>query len=198
MAGTSDGDGGRFGGVATMVGWIGAGALLVAAGALAVEATLTLPFSRALLVGLGIALGGGIGAVGYLLSADDIEETEPDRETMTVEMDEEAIPAPEPVDLFDGHPDPILYYADGGYGPVVRAANESFGATFDVPPGRIAGTPLEETLMTTDSDAVDTESITDPAFETTVECKTGSGVGRFRLRSVDAGGDGYLLYTPVE
>ncbi len=60
-------------------------------------------------------------------------------ETMTVSADAKHTPEPQPVDLFDGHPDPVLYFADEGHGPVVRAANESFGATFDVPSDRLAG-----------------------------------------------------------
>ncbi|MFC7077179.1 hypothetical protein [Haloarcula halophila] len=199
MAGTSDEqDGGRFGSVATMVVWIGAGALLVAGGALAVGAAVELPLSQAVLGGLGVALGGGIGAVGYLVSADDIQRADTGRTGDTVELNEEEIPSPEPIDLFGGHPDPILYYTDEGYGPVVRAANEAFGDTFDVPPARIAGTPLGETLMTVDSGAIDAESVTDDGFETTVACETAAGRKQFRVRSVGDGTDGYLLYTPVE
>ncbi|WP_324758969.1 hypothetical protein [Haloarcula montana] len=199
MAGTSDEqDGGRFGSVATMVVWIGAGALLVAGGALAVGAAVELPLSQAVLGGLGVALGGGIGAVGYLVSADDIQQVDTERTGNAVELDEEEIPAPEPIDLFGGHPDPILYYTDEGYGPVVRAANEAFGDTFDVPPARIAGTPLGETLMTVDSGAIDAESVTDDGFDTTVTCETAAGRKQFRVRSVGDGTDGYLLYTPVE
>ncbi|WP_284010059.1 hypothetical protein [Haloarcula pelagica] len=199
MAGRSEQqDGSRFGSVATMVAWIGAGAVLVAGGALAVGSVVDLPLSRTVLGGLGIALGGGIGAVGYIVSVDDIEHPETDRPAETVELDDEEIPAPEPIDLFGGHPDPILYYTDEGYGPVVRAANEAFGATFDVPTARIAGTPLGETLMAVDSAAIDTAAVADDEFEATNTFETATGHREYRLRSVGDGDDGYLLYTPLE
>lgn len=198
MAEQSDqADGRRFGSVATMVAWIGAGAILVAGGALVVGAAVDLPLSRAVLGGLGVALGGGIGAVGYLATVDDIEHTETGRTVKTVDTDDDTAPPPEPIDLFGGHPDPILYYTDEGYGPVVRAANEAFGTTFDVPPARIAGTPLEETLMTVESGAVDPAAVTDGTFEATVTCETAAGPAQYRLRSVGDDGDGYLLYTPL-
>ena len=181
-----------------MLGWIVLGAAVVAAGTLAVEATVEIPLSRAAVFGLGLALGGGLGAVGRLLTAGEPERSDPEGETMTVAVDEDEPPAPQPSDLFDEHPDPLLYFADEGHGPIVRAANDAFGATFDVPTDRLAGTPLSEALLVTEGDGHDPAAVTEAGFETTVTCETATGTETFRLRTVGSDADGYLLYTPVE
>ena len=178
-----------------VVGWIGAGALALAAVMLALDSVAALPLPRAVAVGLGLALGGGIGGVARLFRADgDAEVTD---ETMTVAA-EPTRPTPEPADLFDGHPDPVLYYATEGHGPVVRAANPAFGETFDVPADRLAGTPLSEALLVAGENTVGADAVTAGDLDRVVLCDTTAGPQRFRLRAIGDEGTGYLLYTPAD
>ena len=102
-------------------------------------------------VGLGVALGGGLGVVTNYLATGEEESVD---ETMTVER-EPSHAGPTPADLFDDHPDPVLYVADEGHGPVVRAANDAYGETFDVPVDAVIGAPLAEAVLAgEDTDAV--------------------------------------------
>lgn len=188
-------DGGpQAGSLLTVVGWIAIGAVSLAAALLALDSVVALPFSREVAIGLGLALGGGIGGVARLFRADKTVDS-PDQ-TMTVGVDSDATTTPEPADLFDGHPDPVLYYATEGHGPVVRAANEAFGETFDVPVERIEGTPLSEALLVTGEETVDADAVTAGGLDRIVDCETTAGTERFRLRTIANGQSGYLLYTP--
>ncbi|WP_236035527.1 hypothetical protein [Haloarcula rubra] len=186
---------GRFGSLVVAVGYIGAGAVTLAALMFVVDTVAALPVSRPVSLGLGVALGGGLGAVVHFLrTADDVEV---DDETMTVDVEESSTPAPQPADLFDGHPDPVLYYADEGHGPVVRAANEAFATTFDVPAGQLAGTPLSEAVLVTGAEAADGDRLDADGYDAVVTCETGGGAASFRLRTVATEASGYVLYTPV-
>lgn len=189
------GGGPQLGSLITVVGWIAVGALTLAAVLLALDSVVALPFPRQVAIGLGLALGGGIGGVARLFRADEAAET-PDQ-TMTVDVDASETPAPEPADLFDGHPDPVLYYAAEGHGPVVRAANDAFGERFDVPVERIEGTPLSEALLVTGEETVDADAVVAGGLDRIAECETTAGTERLRLRTVTSGETGYLLYTPL-
>lgn len=182
-------------GLLTVVGWIGAGALVLATLLLVLDLMVDLPFSRPVAVGLGLAMGGGLGGVANLLRGGNAPDT--GDETMTIETEGASTPTPQPADLFDDHPDPVLYYATEGHGPVVRAANEAFGETFDVPPERLAGTPLSEALLVAGEDTVDADAVTAGGLDVIVRCETADGSASFRLRTVGGEASGYLLYTPV-
>ncbi|MDS0283334.1 hypothetical protein [Haloarcula onubensis] len=188
------GSGPQFESLLAVVGWIAVGAVSLAAVLLALDSVVALPFSREVALGLGIALGGGIGGVARLFRVDERAER-PDQ-TMTVDVDPDETTAPEPADLFDGHPDPVLYYAAEGHGAVVRAANEAFGETFDVPVDRIEGTPLSEALLVTGEGTVAADAVTAGGLDRVVDCETAVGTERVRLRTITNGQTGYLLYTP--
>jgi hypothetical protein len=142
-------------GLTSLVGWLLAGSLLGAALGYAATAWLaSVPLTRTVAVGLGIALGGGVGAVASLLADDASDDggSAAAGEAMTVDMETDDAPPPKPADLFDDHPDPVLYVAAQGHGPVVLAANAAFPRTFDVPETAMSGTPLAEAITTTDGD----------------------------------------------
>lgn len=191
---TETGGGPQLGSLLTVVGWIAIGAVSLAAALFALDSVVALPFSRAVAIGLGLALGGGIGGVARLFRADEAVDTAD--QTMTVDVDNSAPTNPEPADLFDGHPDPVLYYAAEGHGPVVRAANGAFGETFDIPANRIEGTPLSEALLVTGEETVGADAVTAGGLDRLVDCETTTGTERFRLRTIGNGRTGYLLYTP--
>ena len=181
----------RLGSLAAVIGWIGAGAVVLATVALVVQSTLSLGLSEQVTVGLGLALGGGLGGVVYLLLTDSPGET------VTVSTDTEPTPDPQPVDLFDGHPDPVLYFVDDGNGPVVRAANEAFGTTFDVPADRLTGTALSEALLVAGIDEVDAESVSTADLDVVALSTAHDEPTRFRLRTAGVPSTGYLLLTPL-
>lgn len=184
-------------GLLAVVGWIAVGALLLAALMLALERAVGLPLSEEVALGLGLALGGGLGGLANLLQ--DGTETRTSDETVTVAAETQASsPEPQPADLFDGHPDPVLYYADDEHGPMVLAANDAFGDRFDVPADRLAGTPLSEALLVTGDQTVGADAVTAGGLDEVVLCDTSDGGGQFRLRTVQRDDSGYLLYTPVE
>ncbi|WP_336337768.1 hypothetical protein [Haloarcula brevis] len=185
----------RLGSLAAILGWIGAGAVVLATVALLVQSTLSLGLSEQVTVGLGLALGGGVGGVSYLLFTDSPGESAD--ETVSVSADAEATPEPQPVDLFDGHPDPVLYFADDGHGPVVRAANEAFGTTFDVPADRLTGTALSEALLVAGIDEVDAESVNTADLDVVALSTAHDEPTRFRLRTAGVPSTGYLLLTPL-
>lgn len=200
------GDVRRRSGLTPLVGWLLGGSLLGAAlGYVATVWFTGFPLATEGGVGLGIALGGGLGVVSNLVAADardgDVEAVE----SMTVDMDADDSPSPRPADLFDGHPDPILYVADEGHGPVVRAANDAFTEAFGVPADAINGTPLDEALMATD-DATGSSAVSDivdaaaagERFDTVLACQTRDGETRFRIRTAGRGADGYVIYTPAD
>ena len=187
--------GGQLGGLLTIVGWIGAGAISLAAVLLALDLVVNLPFSRQVALVLGLAMGGGLGGVAnFLREGETVQVSD---ETMTVDVDPDTTPEPQPADLFDGHPDPVLYYSEAGHGPVVRAANRAFGEMFDVPPGRLEETPLSEAMLVAGGESVAVNRVTSGSLDTVVACEIPDGIQRFRLRSVGSDRTGYLLYTPV-
>ncbi|MDS0222028.1 hypothetical protein NDI54_11785 [Haloarcula sp. S1AR25-5A] len=198
MSESSAGKGGRqrLGSLAAVIGWIGAGAVVLATVALVVQSVLGLGLSEQVTVGLGLALGGGLGGVSYLLVADSPAETTD--ETMTVSAETDQAPEPQPIDLFDGHPDPVLYFIDEGHGPVVRAANESFGTTFDVPSDRLDGTALSEALLVAGIDEVDAETVSAADLDVVALSTTHDEPRRFRVRTAGVPSTGYLLLTPLE
>ena len=130
---------------------------------------------------------------------DEGEAEQP--ESMTVRM-EQGNPGPQPADLFEAHPDPLLYYANEGEGPVVRAANDAFVEAFGVPAGAVEDAALRDTLMI----AAPTEEVVDAAarggtFDEVLACE-GEGVAQFRVRVVavsdEVGARGYVVYSPVD
>lgn len=184
----------RFHGVGGLVTGLVAGAVIGAAIGYAAVAVLAVPLSSLGTVSLGIALGGGVGVVTNYLATGDEESVD---ETMTVEQETERV-SPTPADLFDGHPDPILYVADEGHGAVVRAANAAYASTFDVPADAVIGAPLADAVMASS----ETETVVDAVergdgVDDVVTCSTPDGDTAFRLRTAGAADDGYLLYTPV-
>lgn len=193
-------------GVAGLLGWLVAGSVLGGGLGYAAVAAGDVPVPTDGAVGLGIALGGGLGVVSNLVAADAGRESPPDTESdsATVALADDDARSPRPADLFDGHPDPVLYVADEGHGPVVRAANRSFATTFDVSRDAMRGTPLEDALLTTlatdatlsASDVVERVSSED-ATDVAATCRTADGDARFRLRDVGDAADGYVVYTPA-
>lgn len=164
-------------------------------------ATLAAPQVRTIALGFGIAVGGGFGAVARSLAA---AETTAQSESVTVDATEAKTetPEPRPVDLFEDHPDPVLYVEDAGEGPVVRAANAAFEETFGVGTEAVENAALADALMATDrvADVVDAVADAGP-FDAIVTCETAGDPRPFRLRTVALGGGaatrGYVLYTPV-
>lgn len=197
MSKSSSGAGGRhrFGSLAAVVGWIGVGAVVFAAVASVVQSVLSLGLSAQVSVGLGLALGGGLGGVSYLLVTDSPGDTAGG--TVTVSADVEQSPEPQPADLFDGHPDPVLYFVDQGHGPVVRAANEAFGTAFDVPTDRLNGTALSEALLVAGIDEVDAETVGTTDLDVVALSTTPDEPRQFRVRTAGAPPTGYLLLTPL-
>lgn len=201
------GDVRRRSGLTSLVGWLLGGSLLGAALGYAATGFAGVPLATDAGIGLGIALGGGVGAVSNLLAEDarDDGDGAETAESMTVDMEADDSASPQPADLFDGHPDPVLYVADQGHGPVVLAANDAFTETFDVPGDAMSGTPLDEALMVTD-DAADSNAVTHivdaieagERADTDLTCQTPGEPTRFRLRTAGRGADGYVVYTPLD
>lgn len=146
-------------------------------------------------VGLGVALGGGIGVVtNYVATGEEGESGE----TVTVERDPEPA-SPTPADLFDDHPDPVLFVVDEGHGPVVRAANAAYGDTFDVPTDAVIGAGLEDAVLAGErTDDVVAAVADGESLDTVVTCEAADGERSFRLRTAGTGANGYLVYTPTE
>lgn len=185
----------RLGSLAAVAGWIGAGAIFFGTVALAVQSVLSLGLSEQVTVGLGLAIGGGFGGVSYLVVTDSNRDRAD--QTMTVPTEPVQTPEPQPVDLFDGHPDPVLFFADEGHSPVVRAANDAFGTMFDVPPDRLNGTALSEALLVAGIDEVDTEAVCSADLDTVAISTVQDEPTKFRLRTAGVPTAGYLVFTPV-
>lgn len=156
------------------------------------------PIEPDVAVGLGIAAGGGLGAMIWLLAIG--EEQAPEDETMTVDMAEEAdaIPGPEPADLFESHPDPILYVDATDDTPIVLGANPAFAAAFG---GDVAeGVPLADAIPA-DDEAVVEAAAAGREFGATIDCETATGAEAFHVRLVPIEiGDRltvYVLFGPV-
>ena len=182
-----------------LVGWIVGGA--VAGGAIGFGVARAMaPAAATLAVVFGAATGGGFGAVVRLFVFETTDTEQP--ESVTVGGEPESVPDPEPVDLFEGSPDPILYFDDAGEGPVVRAANPAFADTFDVGANAVENAALRDALMlAARSDAVVAAAERGEQFDDVVACETPTGTVEFRVRTttVDSptGTRGYVLYTPV-
>jgi len=185
----------RLRGVGGLLSGLVIGAFIGAGIGYAAVTVLGAPITLIGAVSLGLALGGGLGVVtNYLVTGDEGSVDE----TMTVER-EPAQATPTPADLFDEHPDPVLYVADEGHGPVVRAANAAYGTVFDIPADAVLGAPLEEAVLAgDDTERVVTAVEAGERLDAVVTCETGDGERTFRIRTAGAGDDGYLVYTPVE
>ena len=186
-----------------LLGWILVGA--VAGGAIGWGlAQAVAPTAGTISVVFGAAIGGGFAAVIRLFVFGNSSRQEPESVTVdTGEADDDRVPDPEPIDLFEGSPDPILYFDDAGDGPVVRAANPAYEAVFGVNATAVENAALGDALMVTDR----TEHVVDAAaageqFDDVIACETGQETVRFRVRTTTtdglAGTRGYVLYTPVE
>lgn len=156
--------------------------------------------STGIAAGLGVAVGGGLGAMVWFLAVGDSGEQE-GMETVAVQMEsDEASPTPQPADLFAANPDPIVYFA--GERPVVRTVNAAFEETFGVAAATLEDADLSEAVMAED-DADDVLEAIGPSgsYDAVRDCETVEGVRSMRLRLAvtERGGrtDGYLLYTPV-
>lgn len=185
----------RLRGVGGLLTGIAVGALSGAVTGYVAVAVAEIPLAMSGAVGLGVALGGGLGVVTNYLATGEEESVD---ETMTVEREPDHA-GPRPADLFDDHPDPVLYVADEGHGPVVRAANDAYGETFDVPVDAVIGAPLEDAVLAgEDTDAVVSRVAAGEGVDTVVSCETSDGERRFRLRTAGTDDDGYLVYTPLD
>lgn len=185
-----------------LVSWILGGAL--AGGAIGWGlAQATAPTAATISAVFGAAIGGGFAAVIRLFVFGDTGRQEPESVTVDTGETDARVPDPEPIDLFEGSPDPILYFDDAGDGPVVRAANPAYEAVFGVDTTAVENAALGDALMVTDR----TERLVDAAaaseqFDDVIACETGQETVRFRVRTTTtnglAGTRGYVLYTPVD
>lgn len=167
------------------VGWLGAAAVLP-------------DVSSPLAAGLGVAVGGGLGAVVWLLAAGDDADRGPG--TVDVDMGADADPAPQPADLFAASPDPIVFFVDRGDGPVVRALNPAFEESFGTDAAALEDAPLAEALPA----GADAEAVLaggdGAAHDAVYDCETVDGTRPMRLRVAVTGegaSAGYLLYSAV-
>jgi hypothetical protein len=183
-------------GLGTLLAWILGGAVLGALVGFVSHGVVDVSLTRVGLVGLGTALGGGLGGLVYFLSIGEAEEGTD--AGVRVDMDREDAPEPRPADLFEEHPDPVLYVADEGGGPVVRAANVAYGETFDLPPSALAGTPLSEALVPAGEigDLAETLAAGE-SVDRELRFETAKRERPFRVRSVGNPADGYVLFTPA-
>jgi hypothetical protein len=182
--------------------WI-LGAAVVGGGVGYGIATLTVPTATPIALGFGIAVGGGLGAVARLFAVGETEAQPPDTVTVSSAGDETSVPDPQPVDLFEENPDPVLYFDDSGDGPVVRAANPSFEETFGVGDAAVENAALADALMVTErGDDIVTAASQARSADVVVACETPGGARSFRVRTVALarGGStrGYVVYTPTE
>jgi PAS domain-containing protein len=168
-------------------------------------AQVTAPTAVGLATIFGAAIGGGFAAVIRLFVFADATPQETESVTIGSESsnDAETVPDPEPIDLFEGTPDPILYFDDAGDGPVVRAANPAYAETFGVAAESVERAALGDALMVTArGDAIVAAAGAGERFDERVACETGTQTRPFRVRTVTiesiAGTRGYVLYTPVE
>jgi hypothetical protein len=185
-------------GLGALVAWIVGGAVFGAVVGFVVHDVVAVSLTRIGVAGMGVALGGGLGGLVYFLSVGEAE-ADPDS-GITVEMsDERTAPEPRPADLFEDHPDPVLYVADEGGGPLVRAANPAYGETFDLPTTALAGAPLEETLVPAGQLGDLPEALgAGQEVDRELRLETTAGVAAFRVRSIGDPADGYVLFTPLD
>ena len=189
----------------TLLGWIAGGAGIVGVLLWGIATFASLSVAPELMLAAGIAIGGGLGGVVRLLSVE--EEPQDTAETVTFERSaggsDDSGPEPRPADLFEGSPDPIVYYDDSGDGPVVRAVNPAFEDAFGVASGAVEDAALGDALMLAEGvDDLVAAAAAGTAFSATLACETAAGEQRcvVRLASVsdEAGTRGYVLYTPLE
>lgn len=191
--GVSAGASGRLSGIPGLVGSVALGAVVGGAVAWAGAGFVSGLVSPGVAVALGAALGGGLGSVVSLVGS---EEATAGEESVTVEMDD-GTPEPRPADLFEDHPDPLLYYTDSGAGPVVRAANAAFEEAFGVPAASVSDAALADALMVAEgSDDIVDAVASDAPLDRVVTCETPDGTERYRLQRIGSGADGYVRYLP--
>lgn len=184
-------------GVVGLVSWLVAGATVGGLLGYGVVSVGDVALPVGLGVGLGVAFGGGLGVVSNLLAIDEEVAREDDRVAIDVGGDEPA--SPTPADLFDGHPDPVLFVVDEGHGPVVRAANDAYVETFDVTADVVTGAPVADAVMSPEGTEEVAAALADGRpLDVVVECETDDGEHRFRLRVAGDADARYLVYTPVE
>lgn len=187
-------------------GWIAGGAILGGVLLYGVGALLAPSIAIELLVGAGVAVGGGLGGVTRLLGVGEGTTTTAEADTFTAGSDEAteaSTPEPRPADLFEASPEPILYYDDAGDGPVVRAVNPAFETAFGVSAAAVEDAALGDALMTTaDTEAIVAAASAGDAYAGTVTCETATAARAFAIRlasvSDEAGSRGYVLYTAVD
>ena len=194
--------GDRYRSMTGLVGAIAAGALGLGTVAwLVATQTAIVAAGPTLVTGLGIAVGGGLGSLVWLLGLGDSEATEADTVTVEMEGDETSQPAPEPVDLFEANPDPICFYAEAADGPVVRAVNPAFERVFGVSSAALDGEPLADGALVGDDGAALVEAArAGRSFDEVCTCETADGERAMRVRIAATGrgrSDGYVLYSPV-
>lgn len=146
-------------------------------------------------LGAGIAVGGGLGAAVRLLV---FEKGDSQAETMTVEMADGDAPEPEPADLFEASPDPLLYYHGTGDGALVRAVNPAFEERFGVTEAGVDGVALADAVRVSDPDSVTAAATGGEQFDAVLRCETGEGIQEMRVRVVPVGKKwGYVVYTEL-
>ncbi|PSQ29515.1 hypothetical protein BRD09_06170 [Halobacteriales archaeon SW_10_68_16] len=172
--------------------WLAAGAGLgtLAGWAVAAGTALTTPVG----LGVGFALGGGLGVA---LPLTVLEETEP-RPPESVTVETTSHEGPRPADLFEAHPDPLLYYADEGSGPVVRAVNDAFAETFGVAAETLVDTPLDEVPGAASTPALVEAAAAGETFDAGIELAAGQFRARVAAVAEEAGTTGYVVFTPVD
>jgi PAS domain-containing protein len=183
--------------LAGIVLWIGAGCVVVGAIGWIATTVLVSGVNPEAGFGAGFAVGGGLGAVVRLIAFSD--ETG-GSETVTVETNETAnTDGPQPVDLFEASPDPLLYYTDSD-GPAVRAVNPAFEERFGISTVSLAGEPLEQALMTSDGAAATAAAVQGEQFDESLVCETSEEERQFRVRVIPvAPARGYVVFTrPLE
>lgn len=149
----------------------------------------------------GGAAGGGFGAVVRLLVFSEVEDT---TETVTFDTGADDPPGPEPVDLFEAHPDPLVYYDSTDEKPIALASNPAFSDHFDNAT-TTEETPLASALVGADTDPVvaaaasgERLSVDQTVTDTADESVSDEGGARaFRVRVVPVDNRGYIHYTPL-
>jgi hypothetical protein len=182
--------------------WI-LGAAIVGGGLGYAVAMLAAPAATTIALGFGIAVGGGLGAVGRLLVVGETNAQQPETVTVGSTSDETSVPDPQPVDLFEENPDPVLYFDDSGDGPVVRAANPAFEETFGVGGDAVENAALADALMLSErADDIVTAASEAGSANAVVTCETPDGDQPFRVRTAAlarrGSTRGYVLYTATE
>jgi hypothetical protein len=176
--------------------WIAAGCVIVGGIGWIATAALVSGVDPAVGFGAGFAVGGGLGAVLRLIAFSNESGRS---ETVTVEMDEHDDAAgPEPVDLFEASPDPMLYYDDSD-GPTVRAVNPAFETAFGISTDSLAAEPIANALMTSESGDAAAAASRGDSFDARLACETTDGTKQFRIRVIPvAPARGYVVFTSPE